>query len=215
MHEQAFCDYYEHLQVSPNADLETIERVFRLLAKKYHTDNKSTGNLEKFEYIKKAYKVLSNPEKRAGYDANYEGAKNSQWKDISRAYAASGFEPDRHIRRTILSILYTQRRQSLSSAGVGIVQLENLMEWPGETLDFHVWYLKEKDLIQRTDTGGFEITARGVDTIETDGMALRKDRLLPKASKPSDDSEDTYLIEATNQGAKSGRWPERLRIDVE
>ena len=32
-------DYYEVLQVSRNADFETIERVFRLLAKRYHPDN--------------------------------------------------------------------------------------------------------------------------------------------------------------------------------
>ncbi|HYY05797.1 MAG TPA: J domain-containing protein, partial [Candidatus Limnocylindria bacterium] len=31
-----FVDYYELLQVSPNADDETIHRVFRLLAKKHH-----------------------------------------------------------------------------------------------------------------------------------------------------------------------------------
>ncbi|MEO7964396.1 MAG: J domain-containing protein, partial [Gemmatimonadaceae bacterium] len=32
-------DHYETLQVSPRADQETIERVFRHLAKRYHPDN--------------------------------------------------------------------------------------------------------------------------------------------------------------------------------
>ncbi|MCK5350483.1 MAG: DnaJ domain-containing protein, partial [Desulfobacula sp.] len=44
----AFDDYYEDLQISPNADLETIERIYRLLAKRYHPDNKRTGNIDKF-----------------------------------------------------------------------------------------------------------------------------------------------------------------------
>ena len=198
MPEQSFCDYYENLQISANADQETIERVYRLLAKKYHTDNRSTGNVEKFDLINTAYKVLSNPEKRAAYDANYEEAKNHQWKAISKAYASGGFESDQHIRRTILSILYTKRREDPSNAGVGIVQLENLMAWPGETLDFHVWYLKEKDLIKRTDTGGFEITAQGVDKIETDGLVLRKGRLLTQFSESSEDTEDIFLPEVLN-----------------
>ena len=34
-----FIDYYELLQVSPNADADTIQRVFRHLAKKYHPDH--------------------------------------------------------------------------------------------------------------------------------------------------------------------------------
>jgi curved DNA-binding protein CbpA len=37
-----FTDYYENLQISPNADMEMIERVFRLLAKRYHPDNTQT-----------------------------------------------------------------------------------------------------------------------------------------------------------------------------
>jgi len=40
MNNQSLPDYYEDLQISPIADLETIERVFRLLAKRYHPDNK-------------------------------------------------------------------------------------------------------------------------------------------------------------------------------
>jgi curved DNA-binding protein CbpA len=35
-------DHYETLQVSPRADRDTIERVFRLLAKRYHPDKNGT-----------------------------------------------------------------------------------------------------------------------------------------------------------------------------
>ena len=48
MDQISFVDYYEDLQISPNADLETIERVYRLLAKRYHPDNQATGSIEKF-----------------------------------------------------------------------------------------------------------------------------------------------------------------------
>jgi curved DNA-binding protein CbpA len=195
MHEQSFCDYYEYLQISPNADLDTIERVYRLLAKKYHTDNKATGNLEKFEIITRAYKTLSNPEKRAAYDANYEEAKNHQWKAISKESSSEGFDTDGQIRRTILSILYIRRRENPSNSGVGAWQLENLMGWPEKTLEFHTWYLKEKSWIERTDTGGFAITANGVDEIEKDGLILGKVRLLTEPTESSEDYESIKLIE--------------------
>ena len=191
--EQSFTDYYEHLQISQNADLETIERVFRYLAKRYHTDNRKTGNIDKFNLITTAYRILSDPEKRAAYDVVYEESKHQQWQAVTKAFHGEGFESDRHIRRTILSILYVKRREKPSEAGVGIVQLENMMEWPGEALDFHIWYLREKELIKRTETGGFEITAKGVDKIETDGLVLNNERLLSDASK-SVEEDPIYLI---------------------
>jgi len=64
MSTSAFEDYYEDLQISSNADQETIERVYRMFAKRYHPDNNGSGSVEKFEIVTKAYKVLSNPEKR-------------------------------------------------------------------------------------------------------------------------------------------------------
>lgn len=194
MTEKPFDDYYEFLQISPNADLETIERIYRFLAKKCHPDNKGTGNSEKFNLITSAYKILSDPEKRAAYDANYEEAKTHQWKAFSEAPSSEGYETDNQIRRTILSILYISRRQNPSNSGVGNWQLEKMMGWPEKTMEFHIWYLREKNWIERTDTGGFAITAAGVDEIEKEGLILRKDRLIPQSTKSSEESEIIKLI---------------------
>ena len=73
-------DYYEDLQISANADSETIERVFRLLAKRYHPDNNVTGNADAFTRISSAYKVLADVEKRASYDACHVALKAEKWK---------------------------------------------------------------------------------------------------------------------------------------
>ena len=64
MKKNLFIDYYEDLQVSPNADMETIERIYRLFAKRYHPDNSISGDAEKFNVIAEAYRLLSDPEKR-------------------------------------------------------------------------------------------------------------------------------------------------------
>jgi curved DNA-binding protein CbpA len=198
-----FDDYYEYLQISPNADLETIERIYRLLAKRYHTDNKVTGNIDKFELITRAYKILSTPEKRAAYDANYEEKKNYQYKVLSRASSSEGFEGDGNIRRTILTILYIKRRENSSEPGVGIWQLENLMEWPEKILEFHIWYLKEKGWIERTDTGGYAVTAVGVDEIEANGFILGKDRLIAESTESLADNEPIKKIERESLGTEN------------
>jgi DnaJ-class molecular chaperone len=41
-------DYYEVLQVSDTAEPETINRVYRIFAQRYHPDNRETGNEARF-----------------------------------------------------------------------------------------------------------------------------------------------------------------------
>ena len=48
-------DYYEILQVSPRADRDMIERVYRYLAHRFHPDNRETGDAERFTEIVDAY----------------------------------------------------------------------------------------------------------------------------------------------------------------
>jgi curved DNA-binding protein len=75
-----FVDFYELLQLSSNADTETIERIFRHLAKKLHPDQSDLANNDQFIKIVEAYEVLSDPETRAGYDARYQDYWNRKWK---------------------------------------------------------------------------------------------------------------------------------------
>ena len=77
-------DYYELLQISPNADPDTVTRVFRLLAQRYHPDHPDTGNESMFREILSAYAVLSDPEKRASYDVHH-GAIRRDRRPSTRA----------------------------------------------------------------------------------------------------------------------------------
>jgi curved DNA-binding protein CbpA len=61
-------DYYEFLQISPNADAETIHRVYRFLAARLHPDNPESGREERFRLLRAAYDVLSDPHRRREYD---------------------------------------------------------------------------------------------------------------------------------------------------
>jgi len=61
--------YYKVLGVSKNSSLDEIKEAYRRLAMIYHPDiSADPGGDKKFKEIKKAYEVLSNPEKRAQYD---------------------------------------------------------------------------------------------------------------------------------------------------
>ena len=194
-------DYYEDLQISPNADNETLERVYRLLAKRYHPDNGQTGSVERFDLITQAYQILSKPEKRAAYDATYEEAKARQWKALSGASSSRGFKDDTRLRNSILSILYLERRNGSADSAIGLWRMEKMLGWPEKILEFHIWYLKEKGWIQRTDTGGYAITAAGVGIVEEHNLILSKDRLLPDNRKRV---EDYDLVEETVEDKKSG-----------
>ena len=76
-------DHYETLQISKNADQETIQRVFRMLAQRFHPDNLDTGDEARFREIHEAFLVLSDPEKRAEYDVRHETFKQERWRFIA------------------------------------------------------------------------------------------------------------------------------------
>ena len=64
-------NYYEILEVNKKASPETISKVYKFLAKKYHPDanpDNQQESEEKFKEISEAYEILSNEEKRKQYD---------------------------------------------------------------------------------------------------------------------------------------------------
>ena len=68
-------DYYEFLQISPNADVDTIHRVYRFLAARFHPDNPASGDAERFRLLTTAYDVLSDRVRRAELRCRAQAAK--------------------------------------------------------------------------------------------------------------------------------------------
>jgi len=63
-------DYYEVLGVTRDADAKAIKDAFRRLARRYHPDiSTEPGAEQRFKEIAEAYGVLSDPARRASYDA--------------------------------------------------------------------------------------------------------------------------------------------------
>ena len=119
MRAKEFVDYYELLQLSPNADTDTIERMFRHLAKKTHPDSTEFADTDRFQQIVEAHQTLSDPETRAGYDVKYQDYWNRKWRLASEASDMSAFGNDQVTRERLLSLLYVQRRRNMNNPGLG------------------------------------------------------------------------------------------------
>lgn len=197
-----FIDYYELLQLSPNADAETIERVFRHLAKKFHPDNPEHADNQRFQQICEAHQILADPEARAGYDVKYHDYWNRKWRLASEASDSSVLGDDQAIRERLLSLLYVQRRRNMKSPGLGEHEMARLLRTPPELVDFHLWYLRTKGWVERLETGHLAITALGVDQAEQTRLVLNPNRML-EAPSSSAVSLDESAVRSSRSPAAS------------
>ena len=179
MSEHQSADHYELLQISPNAEPDTVHRVYRLLAQRWHPDNQHTGDATRFRALHEAYLVLSDPEKRAQYDIGYHAERQARWRVVSpEARADNDFELEQTIRLTVLEVLYANRRAESNNPGIFVLDLEALTGRAREHLEFTTWYLVQKHFIQRTDSSRLTITAEGVDYLEVNYQANQQRRRL-------------------------------------
>jgi curved DNA-binding protein CbpA len=159
-------DFYEVLQVSDTAEPETINRVYRIFAQRYHPDNRETGNEARFREITEAYQILSNPEKRARYDATSQKRRADRWRLVAAGpESENDFEMEQAVRLTVLEALYTKRRIQPQEPGIYLRELERMLGRPREHLEFTIWYLSQKKLIS-TDDARMYLTADGAEYLE-------------------------------------------------
>jgi curved DNA-binding protein CbpA len=164
--DQTFVDYYELLRVSPGAEIESIQRVHRALAARYHPDNSETGDIERFLKVNEAYKILSEPEKRKQYDASYKGRKENPMPIFLSKEFTEGVDGEVNRRIGMLCLLYTKRRTNQVNSALSVLELEQMMFIPREHLYFTIWYLKAKRWIQQDDHSSLLITVDGMDYLE-------------------------------------------------
>ena len=160
-------DYYETLQVNPSADPETVHRVYRFLAQRFHPDNAESGNEARFREIHEAYTVLSDAERRAQYDVSYHQHRKDRWRLVSAgAQSENDFELEQSMRLMLLEALYTKRRVEPDEPAIFAGDLESLLGRAREQLQFTMWYLQQKKFVTRDDNSRLLITADGVEFLE-------------------------------------------------
>jgi curved DNA-binding protein len=179
-------DYYEFLQISPNADMDTIHRVYRFLATRYHPDHPETGNADKFHLLRTAYDVLADPDRRAEYDAERENQAPKLPPLSTSIDFMDSLDGELNRRLAVLAVLYFRRRGTPYAPEVALAEIEARMGFPRDYLDFTMWYLQKKNYVTRADNSDFTLTAAGVDFVETQRADIPVlNKLLTTGGEPS------------------------------
>jgi curved DNA-binding protein len=165
---ESFVDYYELLQISPNAEAETIHRVFRIMAARFHPDNSETGDSEKFLLLTKAYETLSNPARQAAYDERHRNRRSDPLPVFALKEFVEGLGGEANRRLGILSLLYNKRRANPDNPGMSVLDFERVMSFPREHLEFAIWYLSERQYIRSIHNSDHAITAIGLEYLESE-----------------------------------------------
>lgn len=166
-------NHYDTLEVSRNASNDAIERMFRHLATKHHPD--TGGDKAKFNLLIEAFEVLRHEDSRAAYDQELV----NETQEISRLVENSKQAgPDAALRHELLCLFYARRREQGSSPSLGEVAIEKTLNLPIHVIEFHLWYFKEKGWITRWESGGYTITAEGVDQIDMTELRIASHRRI-------------------------------------
>ncbi|HTM12149.1 MAG TPA: DnaJ domain-containing protein [Bryobacteraceae bacterium] len=171
-------DHYQVLQVSRTADVDTIRRVFHVLAQRYHPDNRETGNQEKFRQVVEAHTVLSDPVKRAAHDVFLAREDKIRFKLFDTLQSTEGVQAEIRKRVGILRLLYGKRLTDPQQPTMRGRDFAELLACPLEHLEFALWMLREQRLIYRSDSNHFEITWQGVQAFEAEQSDFAKKALI-------------------------------------
>lgn len=166
-HDPMAPDHYEILRLSAGADNETIERVYRTLAKRFHPDNEKTGDAEIFLRIAEAHRILTDPRQRAQYNAELEDSKAVIRFDMRSRDFFAGLRGEQNRRLAVLCLLYRKRTADHEFPGLSLLDLELLSGFTREELGFALWYLCEKGYAAKDDQTKYGILAAGVDFVES------------------------------------------------
>ena len=160
-------DHYEILRLSAGSDHDTIERVYRTLAKRFHPDNEKTGDAEIFLRIAEAHRILTDPANRRRYDAELDSSKAVVRFDLRSRDFFAGLRGEQNRRLAVLCLLYRKRTSDHEFPGLSLLDLECLSGFTREELGFGLWYLCEKGYAKLDDQTRYWIMAAGVDFVES------------------------------------------------
>jgi curved DNA-binding protein len=202
--QQVLVDYYEVLQISPNADQETVHRIYRIQAQRFHPDNLETGNAETFRLVSDAYQVLSNPESRATYDAEHRDAHRRAGLDgFAPPASAPALKDEAQKREEIILMLYRRRLARPDQPSLSLRELETLLATPKDHLEFSLWYLKETGYLTRNDSARHTITIKGVELAESMNRSPNTSGEKPQNNTESSPRDNPGEPARLDSGAKS------------
>jgi curved DNA-binding protein CbpA len=166
-----FQDHYDVLGVDPKADSETIQQAYSALAQKFHPNNGSLGNKEKFDAVNQAYETLADPLLRREFDKVKGVGQDEGSPTFSGAEFFDALGRETNLRASLLCILYDRRRTNPLRPSLSMRQIENMLDWTSDQLVFTLWYLKQRNMVRSDDKSSLQITVEGMDFLETNRPA--------------------------------------------
>lgn len=177
-----FVDFYALLKVDPSCDAKMLEKAYRHFAQLYHPDHPETADVEMFQALNEAYRILRDPEKRDEYDQQHRIHRPAAYKAEAKPEDASidqrGALDDAEAHEKMLAFLYKRRREHAEDPGVIRYFVQQHLDCSDESFDFHVWYLKSKGYVDVTEHGTLAITVEGVDHVIGMSRSAEEARIL-------------------------------------
>jgi curved DNA-binding protein CbpA len=162
-----FQDHYDVLGVDPKADSETIQQAYSALAQKFHPNNGSQGNKEKFDAVNQAYETLADPLLRREFDKVKGVGQDEGNPTFSGREFFDALGRETSLRAALLCVLYDRRRTNPFRPSLSMRQIENMLDWTSDQLAFTLWYLKQRNMVRSDDKSSLQITVEGMDFLET------------------------------------------------
>lgn len=153
-----FQDHYAVLGVDPQASETAIREAFERLSRLHANDS------AKLESLQLALEVLTDSELRASFN-KLKGIEEPQSIGFSGTAFFEGLNREAGLRLAVLCLLYDRRKSNPHSSGLTARQLEGLLETTYEDLNFTLWYLKQRNLVNTDDKSRLQITVTGIDFV--------------------------------------------------
>jgi curved DNA-binding protein CbpA len=162
-----FQDHYEVLGVGMKASSEEIATVYQALAREFHPNTPRTGDRAKFEKINAAYEALSDPAARKEFDRLFaNAAPEHRAPGFSGASFFSSMQEEGKMRQAVLCVLYDHRRHNVLRPSLTFRELESLLNFSPDQLNFSLWFLKQRGLAVVDDKSSIQITVDGMEYLE-------------------------------------------------
>lgn len=130
-------NYYEILEITPEASEEVIKAAYKALVKKYHPDNGEDISNDKITItdINVAYETLSDPQKRKVYDQNLNLARKAEKEEQSEKTETVNNEYQYQKAQTTTDVTETDG-ESIAT-GIGFLVAFVLLNY----FNFNIWFL--------------------------------------------------------------------------
>jgi WD40 repeat protein len=131
-------NYYAILGIPLDADIATLKRAYRQLARRYHPDLAGPEGAVQMKRINRAYDVLSDPQKRLHYDTIIGGSIDLRQSGLMRPRpVARRFSPEEEAEFAGLSIFSTQgplRTGTRMHSALGVISALGSVQTPSGLL---------------------------------------------------------------------------------